>query len=127
MAGLTVRGVPRRLVVWLARHLRYFADRIDRAHAPKATHWRFTFEDHEGIRFREDDRGCRVWYIDDADYERAFTESDSAARQAEQDAQFAALTAAANRAGAVLDEYARSVVDSLSRAFMTGGRGTPGD
>ena len=61
----------------LARRLRFTADRIDRHGAPKHTHWTFTFEDREGIRFREDGRGCPVWYCGDDDYERAHTEADT--------------------------------------------------
>lgn len=36
---------------------------------------RFTFEDRVGIVFREDNRGCLLWYIGDAEYERAHTEA----------------------------------------------------
>lgn len=61
----------------LARQLRFLADRIDYAGAPKATHWTFTIEEHEGIRFREDGRGCRLWYLGDAEYEKAHNESDT--------------------------------------------------
>jgi hypothetical protein len=61
----------------LARFLRNFADRIDREGAPKATHWKFTFELNEGIRFREDGKGCRVWYLGDAEYEKAHDEADN--------------------------------------------------
>ena len=63
--------------------LRRLADRVDYRHAPKGTHWTFTFELHEGIRFREDGRGCRLWYLDDDEYERAHTESDSAKAEAQ--------------------------------------------
>lgn len=62
---------------WIAARLRAFADRIDYEGAPKATHWRFTFELREGARFREDGRGCRVWYYGDGDYERAHSEADN--------------------------------------------------
>ncbi|MEU8334828.1 hypothetical protein [Micromonospora tulbaghiae] len=61
----------------LARRLRFFADRIDREHAPHGTHWSFTFEDGDGIRFREDGRGCPIWYLGTADYQRAHTEADT--------------------------------------------------
>ncbi|MER7331696.1 MULTISPECIES: hypothetical protein [unclassified Micromonospora] len=61
----------------LARRLRFLADNIDHAGAPKAMGWSFTFEDREGIRFREDGRGCRLWYYGDADYEKAHTEADT--------------------------------------------------
>ena len=37
--------------------------------------WSFTYEEGEGIRFRQDGRGCRLWYLGDADYDRAWTES----------------------------------------------------
>ena len=60
---------------WLAKRLRLIADRIDYAGAPKAMSWSFTFEDGEGIRFRQDGRGCRLWYLSDRDYERAHSES----------------------------------------------------
>jgi hypothetical protein len=51
----------------LARWLRTLADRIDYEGAPKATHWTFTFELYEGIRFREDGKGCRLWYLGSED------------------------------------------------------------
>lgn len=62
----------------LALWLRTLADRIDHAGAPKGMYWTFTFEDGEGIRFREDGKGCPLWYLGDGDHERAFTEADSA-------------------------------------------------
>lgn len=69
-------------VGWRARvgwRLRCWADLIDRAGAPKVmSGWSFTFEDYEGIRFREDGWGCRLAYIGDANYKRAHTESDTA-------------------------------------------------
>ncbi len=61
----------------LARRLRFLADHIDHHGAPKRTHWTFTFEDREGIRLREDGRGCPLWYLGDDDYQRAHTEADS--------------------------------------------------
>lgn len=61
----------------LARRLRRIADRIDDDGAPRATSWSFTFENREGIRFREDGRGCRLWYLGRTDYERAHTEADT--------------------------------------------------
>lgn len=61
----------------IARRLRFLADRIDPAGAPRAiSHW-FTFEHNEGIRFREDGKGCRLWYLGEADYERAHAEADT--------------------------------------------------
>lgn len=74
---------------WRARigwRLRCWADVLDREHAPKLmSSYSFTFEDYEGIRFRDDGWGCPLAYIGDADYERAHSESDTAeqARRAE--------------------------------------------
>jgi len=59
----------------IADVLRKYADRLDHAGAPKAISVRFTFEDHVGIMFRDDGRGCRLWYLGDQDYERAHTEA----------------------------------------------------
>jgi len=59
----------------IADVLRKYADRIDHAGAPKAMSVRFTFEDRAGIVFRDDGRGCRLWYYGDADYGRAHTEA----------------------------------------------------
>lgn len=59
----------------IARRLRFLADRIDHAGAPKASHITFTFEERTGIVFRKDGRGCRVWYLGDDDYERAHDEA----------------------------------------------------
>jgi hypothetical protein len=63
------------LRTFIGRRLRYAADRIDYAGAPRASHITFTFEEYIGIVFREDGRGCRVWHLNDADYERAHTEA----------------------------------------------------
>jgi hypothetical protein len=58
----------------IARRLRFLADRIDRRGAPKAIGWSFTFERGEGIVFWESrDKGCPLWYLGDADYEKAYT------------------------------------------------------
>lgn len=59
----------------IADVLRRLADRIDHSGAPKAMHVRFTFEDRIGIVFRDDGRGCRIWYYGDVDYERAHNEA----------------------------------------------------
>lgn len=61
----------------LARRLRFFADRIDYAGAPKAMHTTFTFEHGEGIRFREDGKGCRLWYLGDDEYRKAHDQADN--------------------------------------------------
>lgn len=65
----------------LGRLLRRWADRIDPAHAPTPTGWSYTHE-KRGPRdthlvWREDGRGCPVWYIGDGDLNRSFTEADS--------------------------------------------------
>lgn len=59
--------------------MRKWADRIDYRGAPRALGYRFTFEDGEGIRFRHDGKGCRLWYLGMDDYEKAHDEADSAA------------------------------------------------
>ena len=59
----------------IAYQLRKYADRIDHRGAPKAMSVRFTFEDHIGIVFRDDGRGCLLWYYGDKDYERAHAEA----------------------------------------------------
>lgn len=76
------------MIRWFADRLRRFADRIDRDGAPKGLDvpsicvyvpprsMSFTFERNVGIKYREDGRGCRLWYLCDADYMRAFTEAD---------------------------------------------------
>lgn len=62
-----------RIGMWMRR----WADRIDRDGAPKAIGWSFTFEHQRGIVFREDGRGCPLWYLGDADHDRAHSESDT--------------------------------------------------
>lgn len=59
----------------IARRLRYAADRIDPRGAPRAMSAWFTFEERTGIVFRGDGRGCRLWYLGYADYERAHDEA----------------------------------------------------
>lgn len=67
---------------WRARlgwKLRCWADRVDEANCPKRlSTLSFTFEEGEGIRFREDRRGCPLAYMSEADYARARDEADSA-------------------------------------------------
>jgi len=60
----------------LAHWLRGLAERLDYAGTPKGTHWTFTFEPGVGVRWREDGRGCRVWYLNDAQYVLAHTQAD---------------------------------------------------
>lgn len=67
--------------------MRKWADRIDDRGAPHALGYSFTFETGEGILFREDGKGCKLWYLGEAEYEKAHTQADSAegdARRAEQ-------------------------------------------
>lgn len=62
---------------WVATRLRFLADRIDRHGAPKRmSSLSFTFELGEGIRVRDDHRGCPLWYFGDDDYNRAHNEAD---------------------------------------------------
>lgn len=60
----------------LARWLRTFADRIDSDGAPRGMSYSFTFENREGIRFRDDGKGCPLWYLGRDSYERAHAEAD---------------------------------------------------
>jgi hypothetical protein len=60
----------------VAEWMRRSADRLDHEGAPKVIHWSFTFEEREGIRFRDDGKGCPLAYLGDADYERAHSEAD---------------------------------------------------
>jgi hypothetical protein len=68
-------SIKRGIVRFLARRLRFLADRIDHAGAPKATSLTFTFEERTGLVVRDDGRGCRLWYLGDEDYERAHDEA----------------------------------------------------
>lgn len=64
-------------VARLAWRLRCFADRIDPAYAPRCIEpYTFTFERGEGLHFRGDGRGCRLWYLSAVDYDRAHVEAD---------------------------------------------------
>ncbi len=67
----------RALRCWIATGMRRIADRLDHEGAPKIIHWSFTFEVGEGIRFRDDGKGCPLAYLGDADYERAHDEADT--------------------------------------------------
>lgn len=60
----------------LAWYLRTLADRMDHEGAPKLTHWTWTFELYQGVKFREDGKGCRVAYLGDNEYEKAHAQSD---------------------------------------------------
>lgn len=60
-------------------HLRVLADRLDPMMAPRGMHWSFTFEPGEGIRFRDDGKGCDLWYLGELNYVRAHSEADTPA------------------------------------------------
>jgi hypothetical protein len=67
-------------VKWRARvgrRLRCYADRIDPAGAPRAIGWSFTYENRQGVVFRDDGRGCPLWYLGTDDHERAHAEADT--------------------------------------------------
>lgn len=66
---------PRGLRARIAGVLRRTADRLDHPGAPKGLHVSFTFEPGAGIVFRDDGRGCRLWYYGDAEYDRAHDEA----------------------------------------------------
>ena len=68
--------MTRRASKRLARWLRTLADRVDHEGAPKIMSYSFTFEDREGIRFRDDGRGCPLAYLGSDDYEQAHAEAD---------------------------------------------------
>lgn len=61
----------------VGRVLRRLAERVDPDGAPRGGGYSFTFENGIGIVFREDGRGCPLWYLSKADYERAHDEADS--------------------------------------------------
>lgn len=67
-------------VAWVRRvawWLRLLADRLDPDGAPRRTHQSWTFERGRGIVFRDDGKGCPVWYLGRADYARAHDEADT--------------------------------------------------
>ena len=62
---------------WIAEWLRMWADRIDPASGPRLMGpYSFTFEDRKGIVFREDHRGCPLWYMQE-DHDRVHDEADT--------------------------------------------------
>ncbi len=56
--------------------LRCLADRIDYPHAPRVLSYSFTFERGEGIKFRDDSKGCPLGIIHYDQYDRAWNEAD---------------------------------------------------
>lgn len=61
---------------WVAKRLRYAADRLDDRGASKSLNWSFTHEGRDGVRFRQDGQGAPLWYIE-GDYDRAHCEADN--------------------------------------------------
>lgn len=57
--------------------LRRIADRLDPAGCPRSIGSSFTFELGEGIRWRDDGKGCPLWYLGEDDYARAHDEADN--------------------------------------------------
>jgi hypothetical protein len=54
--------------------LRCAADRIDPAHAFRASSYRFTFERNRGVDVHLEAYGCRYWYLTQ-DYDKAHSEA----------------------------------------------------
>lgn len=76
---MNVRYGRRAAIGWW---LRCRADRIDPLNAPRRLSGdTFTFEKGRGLVYRQDGRGCPIWYLGEDDYRKAFTESDSSVRQ----------------------------------------------
>ncbi|MEU9515904.1 hypothetical protein [Micromonospora sp. NPDC048169] len=68
---------------WIGKRLRFLADRIDYKGAPRYLGYSVTIETDESVpRIREDGRGCKLWYLGNAEYEKAHTEADSAEEDA---------------------------------------------
>lgn len=57
--------------------LRRIADRIDPANTPLGLGYSYTMEGVNGIRFRDDGKGCPLWYLSEADAQRAYDEADN--------------------------------------------------
>lgn len=57
--------------------LRRWADRLDPHNGPQGIGWSFTHEAGVGIKFRDDGKGCPLWYLGNDDYEQAHTEADT--------------------------------------------------
>lgn len=76
---MTIRG-------WIGKRLRFLADRIDYKGAPRYLGYSVTIETGERVpRIREDGRGCKIWYLGHAEYEKAHTEADSVEEDARRD------------------------------------------
>lgn len=61
---------------WMAMRLRFLADRIHPDTAPRAAGFSFTFERGQGVVFDDQGRrGCPLWYLGHAEYDRAYGEA----------------------------------------------------
>lgn len=90
---------------WVGRLLRGVANRVDDAGAPKVTHLSFTFEPFEGIRFRDDRRGCPVAYLGESDFARAHDEAGPLGPQSEQAVDVSRVELAESTARAMNEGY----------------------
>ncbi|ACI06543.1 gp82 [Mycobacterium phage Troll4] len=85
-------GSPQRvaLAYWLMRWAYRVIERIDRGSVPKISMWTFTFERGKGAVVRKDNRiehkGCRLVYLNDREYNRAWSESASFGKDEDEDA-----------------------------------------
>ncbi|WP_068059180.1 hypothetical protein [Nocardia xishanensis] len=59
----------------LAKRMRFWADRIDPAGAPRYMGYSYTIEPGKGVVFHKNGRGCKLWYLGNVDHERAYSES----------------------------------------------------
>lgn len=103
----------------IGRWMRRWADRIDDRGAPRGMSYTFTFEDGEGIRFRKDGKGCRLWYYGMDDYEKAHDEADSAAADAAKARRLELIETAMNEPD---PEKAGEAARELRRLMMQGNR-----
>lgn len=74
-----------RFALWLMAWCYRLVERVDRRAVPKVSMWAFTFERGRGAvlntsALSSDRRGAQLMYMDDVDYERAWTDSETARR-----------------------------------------------
>lgn len=77
--GISIR---QRFARWLMRRCTNLVARIDYKAVPKVSPWAFTFESGRGAVINEtgcssERRGAMLLYLDDYDYERAFSDSET--------------------------------------------------
>lgn len=70
------KNVRERFAWWLMRTAYVIVERIDRKAVPKYASLSFTFESGEGFKLRNGQRGCKLFYLNDWDYERAHDEAE---------------------------------------------------